>query len=80
MRAQRSFILLLIAFVVPVVRATLLDRILAALQNATDCASCHSSVLPPFQELARLGDNAFVSAFTQICEILEVSPYPCISV
>ncbi|KAI0342171.1 sphingomyelin phosphodiesterase [Trametopsis cervina] len=49
--------------------ASLIDEILAALQNATDCASCHSIVLPPLQVLAGLGDDTFVDGLIQICEI-----------
>ncbi|KAI0031271.1 acid sphingomyelinase [Vararia minispora EC-137] len=51
------------------VHAVLVDQILAALGNATDCASCHASVLPPIRTLAALGDSAFVSTFIQVCEV-----------
>ncbi|KAI0702327.1 sphingomyelin phosphodiesterase [Cytidiella melzeri] len=48
--------------------SSLIDEILSALQNATDCASCHAIVLPPLQTLALLGDDAFVSGLIEICE------------
>lgn len=54
-------------------RASLFDDILSALQNATDCASCQSVLLPPLQTLANLGDDAWVGNMTAVCQTLQVS-------
>ena len=64
----------LLSLVISVQAQSLLERIIFALQSATDCDSCHISVLPPMQALAQLGDDAFVSTFIEICELLQVSP------
>ncbi|EIM91606.1 sphingomyelin phosphodiesterase [Stereum hirsutum FP-91666 SS1] len=54
-------------------RASLFDDILSALQNATDCASCQSVLLPPLQTLANLGDDAWVGNMTAVCQTLQLA-------
>ncbi|EKM50588.1 uncharacterized protein PHACADRAFT_263949 [Phanerochaete carnosa HHB-10118-sp] len=45
----------------------LLSEIESALQNATDCASCHL-LLIPLQTLAHLGNDAFVDTIVSVCD------------
>ncbi|KAF8591353.1 sphingomyelin phosphodiesterase [Ramaria rubella] len=53
-------------------KADLLDDILTALENAVDCASCHS-LLVPVQTLAHQGDSNFSETFTTICQTLKLA-------
>ncbi|KAA1479007.1 hypothetical protein DENSPDRAFT_89208 [Dentipellis sp. KUC8613] len=55
------------------VRADLFDDIISALTTATDCTSCHATVLPPLQTLSREGDDAFVQTMTAVCEALQLA-------
>ncbi|TFY80526.1 hypothetical protein EWM64_g3486 [Hericium alpestre] len=66
------FVTLLLAHTL-LVRASLQDDIISALQNATDCASCHAILLPPLQALAHLGNDAFAGTITSICQTLHLA-------
>lgn len=70
------------AFSVFSCNASSVDDVLSALQNAVDCASCHAVVLPVLKGLAAIGNDAFVTVLTQICEITKVALFlrTCISV
>lgn len=52
-------------------RADLLHDILTALEQAVECASCNT-LLVPIQALAHLGNDAFVDTFTSICKLTGV--------
>ncbi|KAA1479006.1 sphingomyelin phosphodiesterase [Dentipellis sp. KUC8613] len=55
------------------VRGDIFDDVIAALTNATDCASCHAVVLPVFQTLAHLGNDAFTGTITDVCQALNLA-------
>ena len=57
------------------VTGDLLSDIESALENATDCASCHA-LLVPLQKLAHMGNGAFVNTMVSVCQDLEVSSLP----
>lgn len=77
MGLSSGFLLLLIlSSMVLLCRGDLISDIISALENAVDCASCQAVLLPPVQLLADLGDDAFVTTFTGICETLQVRPIP----
>ncbi|KAL0959864.1 hypothetical protein HGRIS_011537 [Hohenbuehelia grisea] len=66
---MRVFLRFLPAFLLPLALATgstLIDDVLAALNNAVDCTSCHA-LLVPLKALAHVGDTAFVDLFTETC-------------
>ena len=46
--------------------STLVQEIGTALGSATDCSSC-GALLSTLKEVAILGDDAFVDAFTAVC-------------
>lgn len=52
-------------------RSSLADEIIAGLNNAADCASCHS-LLVTFRATAALGDDAFVNSLKSLCKRLKV--------
>ena len=54
-----------------VARADLLNDILTALEQATECAAC-DALLVPIQALAHLGNDDFVSVFSSICKLVGV--------
>ena len=68
----RSAVLLVATLNIISCHASLVDDILAALQNAVDCTACHTVALPALQGLAVLGNSAFVTVLTQICELTKV--------
>jgi hypothetical protein len=72
MHSTLYLLVIAIALNIALTNADLVRDILSALQNATDCASCHMRVLPPLQELARQGNDPFVNGLIQICEITKV--------
>ncbi|KAF5357090.1 hypothetical protein D9756_006561 [Leucocoprinus leucothites] len=51
------------------VHASLVDDIVNAITHAVDCTSCHA-LLVPLKGLAVLGDSAFSSTFTAVCNAL----------
>jgi len=73
MKALDAFVLTALCFSRGT-QASLLTDILAALENATDCASCEA-LLVPMQTLAHTGNDAFSSTFTTICTTLGVRPF-----
>ncbi|KAI0030554.1 sphingomyelin phosphodiesterase [Vararia minispora EC-137] len=52
-----------------VARADLISEIVTALESAVECGACNAALVP-IQALAHLGNNAFVSGFTSICELV----------
>ncbi|KAG6846532.1 hypothetical protein H0H93_013379, partial [Arthromyces matolae] len=50
-----------------VVRGSLVDDIVSAIEEAVTCTACHA-LLIPLQTLAVLGDAAFSDTFTEVCK------------
>jgi hypothetical protein len=53
--------------------ASLLDDILAKLEAAVDCGSC-LALMVALKGLSELGDGAFVTVFTEVCDASKVRP------
>ncbi|KAJ4490194.1 Metallo-dependent phosphatase-like protein, partial [Lentinula aciculospora] len=51
--------------------SSLADEIIAGLDSAADCASCHSLLLT-FRATAALGDDAFVNSLKAVCKRLKL--------
>lgn len=73
----KLFSLLWIVTILDTGRADLFTDIIAAFEEATDCASCQSVLLPPLQTLANQGDANFTETMTDVCEALKVSSIGC---
>lgn len=58
-----------------VAQASLITTIVDALEQAVDCASCHT-LLTVLQPIALLGDTIFSDALVGICEAVNVCPIP----
>ncbi|KAG6827562.1 hypothetical protein H0H92_011285 [Tricholoma furcatifolium] len=57
-----------------VVHGSLVDDIINAIEDATNCAACHA-LLVPLKELAEIGDSTFSDALIEVCKIVGVSFY-----
>ncbi|TFK38175.1 Metallo-dependent phosphatase-like protein [Crucibulum laeve] len=53
------------------VSASLVDDIISAIENAVDCASCHT-LLVALQGLALLGDSIFDTTIITVCKTLKI--------
>lgn len=57
-------------------RASLVDDIVDAIENAVSCSACHA-LLVPLAGVAELGDSAFSDTIIEVCKILGVSCPAC---